>query len=162
MAISKGLQQKKWKKKQVINLFCYYFCTHFTKIISLQLFSFFKFVKYHAYIIKRIPSQFIPGIHIKDSDLIDLSGWAFGGRKGIYLSPGGCDEFIRIFALEKNVEETWIEDLRGKRTGEEGTDEVIVLDVIELERIGRVCNDAKSLTAVMLYESYLREKKGEA
>jgi hypothetical protein len=58
--------------------------------------------------------------------------------------------------LEKNVEETWIDKLKGKRTGEEGTDEVIFLDVIELEKVVRVCNDGKTLTALLLYEEYLR------
>jgi len=95
------------------------------------------------------------GLHIKSEHLIDLTEFAWKGKaKGLYLSPGGCDEFIRIFAYEKEVDEKFIDDLKGKLTGEEGSDEVIVLEIVELENLWKVSPDAKGLTALMLYGKY--------
>lgn len=99
------------------------------------------------------------GLHIKSDQLIDLTEFAFQGKsKGVYLSPGGCDEFIRIFAYEKEVDEKFIQDLKGKLTGEEGTDEVIVLEIVEFEQLWKFSPDAKGLIALMLYQKY-KEKK---
>ena len=98
------------------------------------------------------------GLHIKSEHLIDLTEFAFAGKsKGVYLSPGGCDEFIRIFAYEKEVEEKFIQDLKGKLTGEEGSDEVIVLEIVEMEHLWRF-PDAKGLIALMLYQKYKSSK----
>lgn len=95
------------------------------------------------------------GLHIKSDHLIDLTEFAYHGKsKGVYLSPGGCDEFIRIFAYEKEVEEKFIQDLKGKLTGEEDSDEVIMLEIVELENLWRVSPDAKGLIALMLYNKY--------
>ena len=99
------------------------------------------------------------GLHIKSDQLIDLTEFAFQGKsKGVYLSPGGCDEFIRIFAYEKEVEEKFIQDLKGKLTGEEGSDEVIVLEIVELENLWKVSPDAKALIALMLYQKFKSNK----
>lgn len=99
------------------------------------------------------------GLHIKSDQLIDLTEFAFQGKsKGVYLSPGGCDEFIRIFAYEKEVDEKFIQDLKGKLTGEEGSDEVIVLEIVEFEKLWRVSPDAKGLIAMMLYQKYKENK----
>lgn len=99
------------------------------------------------------------GLHIKQNELIDLTEFAFQGKsKGLFLSPGGCDEFIRIFAYEKEVEQEFIKSLKGKLTGEHGSDEVIILDICELDELWRKTPDAKTLSALFLYQKYLAEK----
>ena len=99
------------------------------------------------------------GLHIKAGDLIDLTEFAWKGKaKGMYLSPGGCDEFIRIMAYEKEVEEPFIEALKGKLTGEAGSDEVIVLEIVELANLWKVSPDAKGLSALQLYQQYKLNK----
>jgi len=62
------------------------------------------------------------GLDIVERDLIPLGG--------IYPSPGGCDEYIKLYAYECNISEEEFAELQGKATGciEEG--EQIILKTI--------------------------------
>jgi len=60
------------------------------------------------------------GIVVKDGDMIDLTEMVQGGagHKGVWLSPGGSDEFMRFFLYRKAWPQADIEALEGKLTGE--------------------------------------------
>lgn len=52
------------------------------------------------------------GIQITEDQLIDLTQLAYGDQyRGIYPSPGGCDEFIRLFAFKKAVAREELQDI---------------------------------------------------
>ena len=50
--------------------------------------------------------------------------------KGIYPSPGACDEFIRCFVFRKAVDEKQLKELEGKATGLIQEGEIIKTKVI--------------------------------
>jgi len=67
-------------------------------------------------------------------------------------SPGGCDEKIKLFLLEREVSTAEIKEMQGKVTGAVGENEVITLQVQEfsLENIIKT-GDAKGLAAAAMY-----------
>ena len=62
------------------------------------------------------------GIVVQDGDMIDLTEMVQGGagHKGVWLSPGGSDEFMRFFLYRKAWPQAEIEALEGKLTGLRG------------------------------------------
>ncbi|KAF2072276.1 hypothetical protein CYY_006408 [Polysphondylium violaceum] len=100
------------------------------------------------------------GLEVTEDKLIDLSGLAYGdGVDGIYPSPGGCDEFIRLFLFRETLEQAKIEELQNRLTGCLSENESITLDVVPLENLWRKSHDGKTLSALYLYEKLLSEKK---
>jgi len=109
------------------------------------------------------------GIMIKTDDLFDLTEAVYGTRwPGVYPSPGGCDEFLRIFLDYRYVTRKVLLDLQGKLTGLAEEHEHIVLKVIPLSRLVSEAPDAKALSALALYNtikdqgklnSYLRTRR---
>lgn len=92
------------------------------------------------------------GLTINASDLVDMTKEVYGDRyPGMYPSPGGCDEYIKLFLYEKEVSEAELNSFQDKATGlmEEG--EYICLKVIELDDLVRETSDAKALCALALY-----------
>lgn len=92
------------------------------------------------------------GLTINASDLVDMTKEVYGDRyPGMYPSPGGCDEYIKLFLYEKEVSEAELNSFQNKATGlmEEG--EYICLKVIELDDLVRETSDAKALCALALY-----------
>ena len=92
------------------------------------------------------------GLSINASDLVDMTKEVYGDRyPGMYPSPGGCDEYIKLFLYEKEVSEAELNSFQDKATGlmEEG--EYICLKVIELDDLVRETSDAKALCALALY-----------
>jgi ADP-sugar diphosphatase len=87
--------------------------------------------------------------------LIDLTSHLWKDHKwpGIFPSPGGCDEFIKLYVYRTKVTAEKIESLRGKTTGNLEDGEVITLKVIPLDQLWNETPDCKSLTALALYRS---------
>lgn len=98
------------------------------------------------------------GIEIKHEDLIDLTGFAYGDRhQGMYPSPGGCDEYIKLYCYRRFVTEQAIRSLSTFRGGvHEG--EMISLRIVLLSDLWKSTCDAKALSAITLYREYCKEK----
>ena len=73
------------------------------------------------------------GLEINKSELEDLSHLFHPGTKGMYPSPGGCDEAIRLFTWRKSMSKLEIDALKGKCTGEIEEGEAIKLKIILYE-----------------------------
>lgn len=112
------------------------------------------------------------GLDIEEEDLIDMTELSFRDRtqeqssdephlqKGIYPSPGGCDEFIPIFISRKKMPKKEIEALKGKLTGLREHGEKITLKICRLDELWKVgARDGKTLAAAALYEGLSREGK---
>lgn len=72
----------------------------------------------------------------------------------VWLSPGGCDEAITLYAVDLEIEAATMAALEGRRTGNLDEHESIHLHVIALDdipRIGRT--DAKTLLSYHLYRA---------
>ena len=104
------------------------------------------------------------GIEINQRDLINLSDdicktyqEMFVKRdsrnppSGIYLSPGGCDEFMTFYAYKTQMSSHDLKELEGKATGELSEGESIKLNAIELNKLPTMIPDAKSQLAYALY-----------
>jgi ADP-sugar diphosphatase len=71
------------------------------------------------------------------------------------MSPGGCDEFIRLFACVKSVTQDKLEELEGKLTGNLEEGETICLKIVPLDEVWKICYEAKALSSLFLYQKYL-------
>eukprot|EP00004_Rigifila_ramosa_P013728 TRINITY_DN3064_c0_g1_i3.p1 TRINITY_DN3064_c0_g1~~TRINITY_DN3064_c0_g1_i3.p1 ORF type:complete len:927 (-),score=260.92 TRINITY_DN3064_c0_g1_i3:30-2810(-) len=91
------------------------------------------------------------GIKLNKTDLIDLSGIATPGFSGMFPSPGGCDEFVRLYAFERVVSSAQLSQFQGKLTGDIAEGEKITLKVIKLSDLVTETPDAKALSALHLY-----------
>lgn len=92
------------------------------------------------------------GLEITTRGLTDLTQIFYRGWwPGMYPSPGGCDECIRIFLHREKITPSGLAQLQGKCTGvlEEG--EQITLKVIPLQMLPLETPDAKSIVALALY-----------
>jgi len=99
------------------------------------------------------------GLEIDSDKLISLTDLAFGDKaEGMFPSPGGCDEFIKLYLYRQTVDQDYINKLEGQLKGlvEEG--ETIVLRVIPLDQLWKTCPDAKSLSSLLLYNQLLKDK----
>ncbi len=93
-------------------------------------------------------------IEIREEDLIDLIKTIYGeNQKGVYASPGGTDEYFRIFVRRMDVSMEFLSSLQGKETGLASESEEITLVVIPLQDLPLMAPDAKSLAALTLYET---------
>lgn len=95
------------------------------------------------------------GIEINEADLTELTAEA-GNPGGIYLSPGGSDETIRIFLYERNVTQKEMDAMQGRLGGDPDEHEQITLTIVPFEDLWRV-RDAKTVSAYTLYKK-LRTK----
>lgn len=90
------------------------------------------------------------GIEIRASELVDLTALAYQDTvatqiNGITLSPGGCDESIRLMYLEKKATKNEVEELQGRLTGLREEGEYIALRLVPLDTAWRTSGDAKAL-----------------
>jgi 8-oxo-dGTP pyrophosphatase MutT (NUDIX family) len=92
------------------------------------------------------------GLDIKESDLIDLTDIYPKKFQGVYVSVGGTDEYIRLFAFETEMESHKIKELQGKLTGLPEEHEKITLQIVPLKKLHEVTPDMKALSALYLYE----------
>lgn len=90
------------------------------------------------------------GIEVEANELIDLTllarEKAVGDRPtGMCPSAGGCDEFIQIMYLEKNITKEELEKMEGRLVGLRNHGEVITLRVVPFDEIWKVSADAKAM-----------------
>ena len=105
------------------------------------------------------------GLVVKDEDLTDLTALAFQNednaedlQKGVYTTPGACDEFVPIFLYQKRISRKELDEFRGKLTGLRNEGEKITLKVVKLEDLWKEgARDAKTLSAWALYSGLKKE-----
>ena len=103
------------------------------------------------------------------SDLVDSGG---GGSnephklqdgnlpRGVFPSPGGCDEYIPIFMHERRVPRAQLGEWTGRLTGLRDGGEKITLKLVPMRDFWReAARDGKSLAALALWEGLRREGK---
>ncbi|RVX09024.1 Nudix hydrolase 14, chloroplastic [Vitis vinifera] len=98
------------------------------------------------------------GIHLNLQDMVDLTAFldpSTGCR--LFPSPGGCDEEISLFLYKGSVSKETITQLQGKKTGLRERGELIKVHVVPYEKLWRVTADAKTLSAIALYEMAKKE-----
>jgi len=94
-------------------------------------------------------------LQIKEDQLFDLTVMAYGHRfHGMYPSPGGCDEFIRLFLYRRYMNKEVLDALRGAQAGS-GDSEIIKIKLIPIDDLWIETADAKALSALYLYQKYL-------
>ena len=105
------------------------------------------------------------GIVVPEKDMFCLTDWAYAGtgHKGMYPSVGGCNEYLKLYAWETSMGADEFKDLLSKtndRTfGEESEGELIRIRVIPLDSLAKEAPDAKSLSALALYDRYTKARK---
>lgn len=94
------------------------------------------------------------GIEVKESELIDMlegSNIKHGNLPGIFLTPGGCDEYMRFLLYRKTMTQHEISQYQGRLTGNIDEGESIALKIVKFNEVAKTCADAKTLTALYLY-----------
>jgi 8-oxo-dGTP pyrophosphatase MutT (NUDIX family) len=107
------------------------------------------------------------GLTVHERDLQDLTQLALTGPKnpealqyGMYPSPGGLDESIKIFLWEKVMDRQEIESLKGRLSGKRTSFEMITIRILPYEELWEVgARDAKTLAAWSLYEALKRSRR---
>jgi len=100
------------------------------------------------------------GLTIEPDQLIDLGRLAWEDKfPGLLPSPGGCDEFLKLYLYRTDIDLEKLQSFEGKATGvlEEG--EMIKLMVVPLEDLWKITADCKALCSLLLYENLKREGK---
>jgi ADP-sugar diphosphatase len=98
-------------------------------------------------------------IEIQEKELVDLTYEAYGETfKGMIPSAGGCDEFVRLYMLRREVDKGVIEQLQGRLTGLASEGERITLQIIKLADMWRITPDGKALTALVLMDNLKRHQ----
>ncbi|VFQ66340.1 unnamed protein product [Cuscuta campestris] len=98
------------------------------------------------------------GIKLNVRDMIDLTALldpSTGGR--VFPSPGGCDEEISLFLYRGKMSKEEMRNLHGKETGLRDHGELIKVHLVPYDRLWRATADAKTLSAIALYEMAKRE-----
>jgi ADP-sugar diphosphatase len=110
------------------------------------------------------------GLTVYEHELQDLTQLALEGAKrsknpeplqyGMYPSPGGLDESIKIFLWEKVMDRQEIESMKGKLKGKRSQSEMITIRILAYEELWEVgARDAKTLAAWSLYEALKRSRR---
>ncbi|KAK0656267.1 hypothetical protein B0T16DRAFT_315469 [Cercophora newfieldiana] len=115
------------------------------------------------------------GLEIPSKELIALSdlaaGISSGGPeseeavlhdgnlpRGVFPSPGACDEYIPIYAHERRVPRAQLGEWTGRLTGLRDEGERITLKLVRLQDVWKECaRDGKTLAALALWEGLRRE-----
>ncbi|PRP78989.1 nudix hydrolase 14 [Planoprotostelium fungivorum] len=118
------------------------------------------------------------GLEIEEKELVDLTELTFqtirdeerkegregegdgevdAGQIGVYTSPGGSDEFLRLFLYRKKLPLQKIKELEGKLTGNLDEGEKISLRLVPLKTLWRTTKDAKALAALALWQGLKSE-----
>jgi len=106
------------------------------------------------------------GLEIKSEQLLDLTALITTVRDlddvnsplkydGMYPSPGGADESIRLYLYRAIVSGTIIKEMPNALTGS-GPTEVITLELMKLEEVWHSVPEAKVLSSLYLYERALK------
>lgn len=98
------------------------------------------------------------GLKVVKDDLVDMTQLVYGDRwRGVFPSPGLCDEYLRIFLYKEQVSREFLDEFKGKAAGLEEENERIVSRVILLDDLVGEAPDGKTLSALALYK-YLKER----
>jgi ADP-sugar diphosphatase len=92
------------------------------------------------------------GLKISEADLTSLSELAHHER-GFFVSPGGTEETIRLFAFRQEVTKDELAAMDGKCAGVLSESEQITLQIIPLDDIVSI-PDGKTIVAYTLYKIY--------
>ncbi|CAH9102646.1 unnamed protein product [Cuscuta epithymum] len=98
------------------------------------------------------------GLQLNVQDMIDLTALldpSTGCR--LFPSPGGCDEGISLFLYRGNISKDNLRQLQGKKTGLRDHGELIRVHLVPYDKLWRATADAKTLSAIALYEMAIRE-----
>ncbi|KAJ2515997.1 hypothetical protein GGI11_003586 [Coemansia sp. RSA 2049] len=98
------------------------------------------------------------GLVMEPHELVDLTDFA-GNKRGLYPSPGACDEFVRLFACVKHVERKELDRLRGRLGGLREDGEFITIRLVPLHQLWRSTSDMKAISALYLWDQYQTNKK---
>jgi len=105
-------------------------------------------------------------IHIeKTSELVDLTELALKGHAtklpsvAIPPSPGGCDEVLKCFYLEKKVTEDELSAMKGRLQGLRDHGEYITLRVVPFDQVWKVSGDAKAMVSLFLLDQLRKDGK---
>ncbi|KAM7201955.1 Nudix hydrolase [Naviculisporaceae sp. PSN 640] len=80
--------------------------------------------------------------------------------RGVYPSPGACDEYIPIFMHERRVPRDQLGEWTGRLTGLREEGEKITLKLVKMGDLWKEAGrDAKALSAIALWEGLRREGK---
>ena len=90
------------------------------------------------------------GIHVQQNELIELTDTS--SITGMYLSPGGCDEAMRLFLFSAKISTADITKLNGRLTGERHEGERIELVIKELDTLAGI-PDMKTVCAYNMYKN---------
>lgn len=96
------------------------------------------------------------GISIKREQLIDLTELAGFNQPGVFTSPGGSDEFLRIMLYRQAMSDEERVAYVGRKTGVHGENESLVTDLVPLDDLSTLPPDGKTLTALFLYERLVK------
>ncbi|KAJ2400000.1 hypothetical protein GGI23_002310 [Coemansia sp. RSA 2559] len=88
------------------------------------------------------------GLTIEPHELVDLTAHT---QRGLYPSPGACDEFIRLFACLKHVTPAQLDDLRDRLSGLRKDGEFINVRLAPLDQLWRSTLDMKATSALYLW-----------
>lgn len=81
-----------------------------------------------------------------------------GLPRGVYPSPGACDEYIGVYAYERSVPREELGGWTGRLTGLREEGEKITLRLVRMDEVWKVAGrDGKTLAAVALWEGLKRE-----
>ncbi|KAI8820585.1 uncharacterized protein EV422DRAFT_531470 [Fimicolochytrium jonesii] len=110
------------------------------------------------------------GIRIHEDELVDLSALPYTSNSGnhisdaddlrtagIFPSPGGSDEFIKIYLARKTLSRDDITRLEGREGGLRASGERITVRLVRLSELWRATRDMKAFVALSLYERGRRE-----
>lgn len=106
------------------------------------------------------------GLKITADELLELTEKLDQGvgegeelERGVFMSPGGCDEWMKIYAVIKEIDEEELGSWEGKLTGLRDEGEKITLKVVKLKHLWKSTRDAKALSAWSLWMG--RKEEGE-
>ena len=80
--------------------------------------------------------------------------------RGVYPSPGGCDEYIPVYAHTMRVPRSQLSEWTGRLTGLREEGERITLKLVRMRDLWKeAARDGKTLAALALWEGLRREKR---
>ena len=99
-----------------------------------------------------------------------ISGGSFGDEgaalrdgnlpRGVFPSPGACDEYIPIYAHERRIPRSQLGEWTGRLTGLRDHGEKITLKLVRMQDLWKeAARDGKTLAALALWEGLRREGK---
>ena len=102
------------------------------------------------------------GLTMNVHEMVDLTHFAYRGTfSGVYPSAGGCNEYLRLFAWETHLSTGQYSDVQEKLKldhGENQEGEFIRIRLIPLSDLYKEAPDSKSLSALALYNIYIRHR----